>query len=133
MHAIPITALYAGMLGIIAVVLGANVGRKRVSTEVSILHGDDMDLALAIRKHGNFAEWVPLALILIAALELNGVGAVPLHVMGVSLVVFRISHPLGLRAETPQPAGRAIARAIGFLGTTLLVSVASIWAILTFF
>jgi uncharacterized membrane protein YecN with MAPEG domain len=115
MHAIPITALYAGMLGIIAVALGANVGRKRVSTEVSILHGDDMDLALAIRKHGNFAEWVPL------------------HVMGVSLVVFRISHPLGLQAETPQPAGRAIARAIGFLGTTLLVSVASIWAILTFF
>jgi uncharacterized membrane protein YecN with MAPEG domain len=103
MHAIPITALYAGMLGIIAVALGANVGRKRVSTEVSILHGDDMDLALAIRKHGNFAEWVPLALILIAALELNGVGAVPLHVMGVSLVVFRMGAPLPARSVSWGP------------------------------
>ncbi len=124
-----ITALYAGALGILSVALGINVGRKRLASGVSILHGDDMDLALAMRKHGNLTEWVPMALILIAVLELNGVGLIALHALGAVLLISRVAHAVGLRADTLEGVGRAV----GAGGTTLVTVVASIWAILTFF
>ena len=69
---VPITALYAGVLALIVGVLGFQVGSTRSRVGISILHGDDMDLAEKIRRHANFTENVPLALILMAVLELNG-------------------------------------------------------------
>ncbi len=56
-----ITALYAGIL---AVVLGFRVGRQRLKNEVSLLHGESPELLEEIRRHANFTEAVPLALIL---------------------------------------------------------------------
>ena len=124
---LPITALYAGLLGIIAIALGAGSGLLRVKTNISIGGGDDPRQQLAFRRHGNFAEWVPITLILIGILELNQVGATPLHAMGAALVIARIAHPLGLKADTLQGAGRAIGAGL----TTLVLLVASIWAIVT--
>ena len=42
---VPITALYAGLLALIAIALGAVIGPLRVRTGISILHGDNMELA----------------------------------------------------------------------------------------
>lgn len=60
---VPITGLYAAVLTVVGLTLMNRVGRIRDRTGVSILHGDDMHLALAMRQHGNFIETVPLALI----------------------------------------------------------------------
>ena len=124
-----VTLLYAGILGIISIILAFGVGAKRGSTGVSIGTGDDAELLVANRRHGNFIEYVPLALILMALLEMNGVGAITIHAFGAVLVVSRICHPLGLRADvmtTPL-------RAIGAGGTILVTVVMSVWAIVAFF
>ena len=68
----------------------------RAKTGISILHGDNMELAEKVRRHQNFVEYVPIALILIGFLELNGSNAIFLHVLGASLVVVRVAHAKGL-------------------------------------
>ena len=119
---LPITALYAGILGLLIIVLGFQVGAARLRTGISILHGDDMELATVIRRHANFTENVPLALVLLGALELNGAGAGLLHGLGAALVLCRIAHPLGLRHDDM----RTPLRGIGAGGTTLVIAVASV-------
>ena len=123
---LPITALYAGLLTLIAIVLAGLVGAGRGRTGVSILHGEDMDLATRIRRHANFTEWVPLALILLAALELNGAGPGLLHGLGIALVVARISHPIGLHHDNMRSPLRVIGAGITML-VTLIAAIASIW------
>ena len=48
---VPITGLYAALLTVVGLTLMVRVARMRARTGVSILHGDDMDLALATRQH----------------------------------------------------------------------------------
>jgi uncharacterized membrane protein YecN with MAPEG domain len=98
MHA-PITALYAGIQAILGFALSAGIGPMRGKLGVSIGDGGNPDLLLAIRRHGNWAETVPMALLLIGLLELNGAGSTFLHGLGVALLVARIAHPLGLKKD----------------------------------
>lgn len=123
-----ITLLYAGLLALISLVLSYQVGSMRGKTGISIGDGGNSDMLLAMRKQANFVEYVPMLLILIGLLEANGTGPLALHIMGASLVVSRIAHPLGLRADTMQGIGRVI----GAAGTALLTLIASIWAIVIF-
>jgi uncharacterized membrane protein YecN with MAPEG domain len=122
---VPITAFYAGLLALIVIVLGALIGPLRLRTGISILHGDNMVLATAIRRHGNFTESVPLALILLGFLELNGASPGLLHGLGIALVVARIAHPLGLKHDNV----RNPLRGIGAGGTTLVTLIAGVMLI----
>jgi uncharacterized protein len=124
-----ITALYAGLLGLIAIAIAFMAGSLRGKLNVSVGDGGHRELLLAMRRHANFAEWVPLALILIALLEMNGVSAKAIHVLGAALVVSRISHAVGLKPDTLKGAGRMI----GAAGTAIIVLVASLWAVVRFF
>ena len=123
-----VTVLYAGLLGLVAVVLAALAGSKRGAAQVSVGDGGDADLLLAMRRQANFVEGVPLLLILYALLEMNGVGDTAMHVLGATLVVARIAHAMGLKAEMQN-----VLRLIGAAGTALLTVVSSIWAIVLFF
>jgi len=129
MSAPVITALYAGILGVMSIVLGFQAGAQRGKKKISIGDGGDPELLLAMRRHGNFVEWVPLTLLLIAMLELEGISAGAVHAMGASLVVFRVFHAVSLKADTIQGVGRAI----GAGGSTLVLLIASIWAVVRFF
>lgn len=124
-----VTALYAGILGLMSIWLGFQAGSLRSKRKISIGDGGDPELLLAMRRHGNFAEWVPITLVLMALIELNGAPPLALHAMGISLVVFRICHAVGLKADSLEGA----ARGIGAGGGTLVLGVASIWAIVSFF
>ena len=123
-----ITALYAGILGLMSIVIGFQAGSLRGKKQISVGDGGDPELLLAMRRHANFAEWVPITLILIALLELNGVSGLAIHCMGGLLVIFRILHAVGLKLDTIQSLPRGIG-AVGFTGVRL---VASIWAIAVF-
>ncbi len=116
---LPITALYAALLMIIVGYLGYKIGSLRGSTGISIFHGDNMEVATAMRRHGNFTENVPMALILMGIVEANGGNGIFLHVMGVALVLARIAHPIGLHHDSiSHPL-----RAVGALGTFLVMVV----------
>jgi uncharacterized membrane protein YecN with MAPEG domain len=124
-----ITALYAGILGLMAIALSFFPGSLRGKKKISIGDGGDPELLLAMRRHGNFVEWVPLTLILIGLLELGGVSAAVLHVMGAALVVSRVCHAVSLKADTIEGIGRAV----GAGGNALVLLVASLWAIVLYF
>lgn len=122
------TLLYAGILGLMSIVLSFFAGSLRGKTGISIGDGGNPDLLLAMRRHGNFVEYVPFALILLALLEMNGVQAQTIHIMGASLTVARVLHAAGLKADTISGVGRAI----GAGATALIIVVASIWAIVLY-
>jgi hypothetical protein len=123
---VPITALYAGLLALIGSALAFSIGPARLRTGISILHGDDMELATRIRRHANFVEHVPIALILIGVLELNGASAGLLHGLGAALVVARILHPIGLRHDNMRHPLRSIGAGVSAL-VILISAVVAIW------
>ena len=123
-----ITLLYAGVLGIMAIGLAFGAGSIRGKHGIPIGDGGRPDLHAAMRRHGNFIEWVPMILILFGLLEMHGAGTVAMHAMGAALVVSRILHAIGLNAQSIQ----SIPRAIGAGGTVIIMLVASVWAIVIF-
>jgi uncharacterized membrane protein YecN with MAPEG domain len=125
---IPITALYAGVMGLILFALDFHVGSMRGRKKISVYDAGDREMAIAVRRQGNFTEHVPLALILLAVLELSGAPALGLHLIGGGLTVARIAHPFGLDYDVPSKPARVVGAAL----TALVTVVASIWAIWTF-
>lgn len=123
---IPITALYAGVFVVILVCLTTRIGVLRARTGISLLDGGNEKVAVEMRRHGNFIEHVPILLLLMAIVEINGAQPVFLHVVGGALVIFRIAHPLGLhygRVQTPL-------RLVGAAGTSLVtiaLGVVALW------
>jgi len=127
--AVPITALYAGILALILVVLGIQVGMMRMRKGVSILHGDDMELAQVIRRHANFTEAVPFPIILMGLIELNGTSRLTLHALGTALVLARLMHPVGLVHDRLRSPLRGLGSGI----TTLVTLIAAGIAIVQFY
>ncbi|MDE0363979.1 MAG: MAPEG family protein [Gammaproteobacteria bacterium] len=123
---IPITAIYAGLLVIVLVSLTTRVGLTRVKTGISILDGGSDKVAVEMRRHGNFVEHVPMLLLLMAVVEVNGGNPAFLHVVGIVLVLCRVLHPLGLRHDRVQTPLRVIGAAGTSFVTIALGSVA-IW------
>jgi uncharacterized membrane protein YecN with MAPEG domain len=93
---LPTTAKYAGLLRLVRLVLAAGSGWLRSKAGVSLGDGGSPERLLAVRRHGDFMEWVPLALILLAILELNGVPRLAIHVLGGTLLVAGVAQLLRL-------------------------------------
>ncbi len=119
---VPISGLYAALQAVFPLALGVGIGPLRGKYNVSIGDGGNPQLLLAIRRHGNWAEHVPFALLLLALLELNGGAAALLHGLGGALVIARIAHPLGLRVD----AVSAPLRIAGAVGTGLVTAIAAV-------
>lgn len=94
---LPITSFFAGLFALYFVRLAFDVIRLRKSHRVSLGAGGVSDLEKAIRAHGNFAEYVPLALILIGLLELQGARPVLLLVCGGLLALGRLLHAQAIK------------------------------------
>ncbi|MEO6015008.1 MAG: MAPEG family protein [Devosia sp.] len=101
-----ITALYAPLLIILVIVLSTLVTIKRSQTKIAIFDGGNLPLGLAMRRHGNLVETLPLALILMALCEARGLGPIWLHAMGVVLIAARLTHAIGLSATNVSSFGR---------------------------
>src|SRR6185369_9341007 len=126
MHA-PITAFYAGLLGLLVLVLAFRVVAVRRATAIGLGDGGNALLLSRIRIHGNFAEYVPLALLLMLLLEVNGGSPRVLHALGVALVVGRLAHAQGLS----QSGGVSAGRLVGNVLTWTVIAVTAIADVLT--
>lgn len=92
MSALPIASLYAGLLALLLVLLTIRVVAARRGAQVAIGDGGDKVLQRRIRAHANFAEYVPIALILLALAEAGGAWWWLLHAIGAALLAGRIIH-----------------------------------------
>lgn len=95
--AVPVTLLYGGLSGFLLVGLAINVSRLRVRYKASVGQNPP-EILRAVRAHGNAAENIPLAIILLAALELSGVSGLMLHTLGGLFVLGRMLHAFGMIA-----------------------------------
>jgi uncharacterized membrane protein YecN with MAPEG domain len=84
-----------------------------------------MELAQRVRVHQNFLEYVPIALILMGVIEINGGSTTFLHVFGIVLIISRIAHSVGLKHDNMGHPGRII----GAGGTALISLVAAGYAL----
>ena len=107
MHA-PITAFYAGLLGVLMLVLAFRVVAVRRSTSIGLGDGGNALLLTRIRIHGNAAEYVPLALLLMLMLEINGASSGFLNFLGLALVIGRVAHAQGLTTSNGVSPGRLV-------------------------
>ena len=119
--AVPITALYAGVLGLLAVGLANQVLFVRLRARTM----PDWKPEAVLRVQANFVENVPLALMLLLILELQRAPAIALHGLGIALVVCRLLHAWGMS----RTAGANYPRLIGAQGTFLLISIMGVAAI----
>lgn len=123
-----VTALYAGLLGLIGIVLWALVGPVRGRTDISLGDGGDKLLIEATRRHMNWVESVPFILVLFAIIEINGGSRAWLHTMGMVLVASRALHPFGIDAVTM----RLWPRIVGAGGTFFVTIAATITVLLQY-
>ena len=123
--ALEVTAPYVAILAVYAMVLGAIVSIARAKNGISILHGDDQSLAEKIRRHGNFTETVPLALLLMVVAETQGLSASWLHGAGVLLLLSRFIHPFGIQFSNPNN----VLRGLGSGGTSIAMLICIIYII----
>jgi len=120
----PVTLLYAGLLGLLAVLLANQVLYVRLRPRQEPPWRADATL----RAQANFVENVPLALVLLLTLEVNGLGREAVHLLGAALVVLRLLHAWGLSYYE----GANYPRLIGAQGSFLLISVMAVAAVYLF-
>jgi len=122
MHSINITSAYAALLGIMFLIITMRIVFSRNKNKVSLGDGNNRDLGKLIRGHGNFAETVPLALVLMLMLELQGSSAILLHSLGIALIAGRILHYLRVTSVVKNMNFRVVGMGL----TLMVITVASI-------
>lgn len=103
----PITMFYAGCLAVVFLILSARAIQRRGQTGVNLGDGGNEAMIRIMRGQANFAEYVPLALLLIAALELQGLSATWIHGLGGSLLLGRVLHGYAFGFSDYFPIGRS--------------------------
>ena len=123
----PATALYAAVFGLVLVVLSVRTLRLRRRFQVAIGHGDEPILERAMRVHANFCEYVPIALLLLYFFETGVGGTLWVHALGVTLLVGRVLHAVGVSKTGEDLRFRVIGMAMTF---TVIISAAGriLWA-----
>jgi uncharacterized membrane protein YecN with MAPEG domain len=115
-----IVLLYAGILGLLLVVLSFNMMKNWVRAAGRGMPNDP-DLCRAEALVASFTDYVPLTLFLIGCIEASGAPDAVLHALGACLVAARLMHAFGSNHSR-------MADTLRFLGaqlTYLVLTVAS--------
>ena len=114
-----IVPVYAAILTLIYVVLSIRVVRTRQDLKVSLGAGGHSLLERRIRVHGNFAEYVPIALILAAFVEMQGANVWFIHALCLAVLAGRLAHGYGVANGILPP------RVLGMVLTFAMLVIAS--------
>ncbi len=106
--------IYAALLALIFVALSIRTLRIRRGLKVAVGDGGNPIMLRAIRAHGNFAEYVPLGLLLILACEGLGAPGLLVHGLGGLLVLGRLIHAIGISRPDEVFAYRVTGMALTF-------------------
>ena len=117
-----ITPIYVALLAILFLFLSFKTIKIRKRLQIGVGTGDNPELLRAMRVHANFAEYVPIAVLLILGLELLGSSLVLVHIFAVMLVVGRLFHAYGVA----QVKEKLIYRQLGMVLTFSSILASSI-------
>ena len=117
-----ITPIYAALLALLFLVLSWRVIQYRRAKIISLGDTGDKNLLKRMRAQANWAEYTPIALILMLLTELRGAPEIAVHLMGIALLAGRILHAVGF-ASTPQ---KIILRQLGMVLTLAVIALSSL-------
>lgn len=122
---LPTTLSMAAAAAVINIWLSMRIGKVRMGAK--IIHGDGGNdlLMRRMRAQSNFIENTPLALILIAAIEVAGKGGVWLAPVAGIFILGRVAHGLGMDNAESNPL-----RTLGAVATMLVLLGLAIVAVL---
>ena len=87
-----VVSFYAAVLGLIFIFLSARVVVARRQFRVRLGSGGQEILERRIRVQGNFAEYVPITIILLTFMELYGGAKWLIHLLCIALILGRSLH-----------------------------------------
>ena len=125
-----IVAVYASILAIVFVFLSVRTLRMRRILKVAIGDAGNEALLRAMRVHSNFAEYVPLSLLLLYFVEASGAWPWLVHALGLALVAGRCAHAYGVSQVNENYRYRVFGMAMTFV-TLLTCSAYLLLACLT--
>jgi uncharacterized membrane protein YecN with MAPEG domain len=110
---LPVTLVTTCVLGIFYVALSAAVSAERGRSKVGFGTGTDAHVALgaehkaprllvAVRRHGHFAEYVPISILLIMLLEIRQANPMWLYALAGALVLARLMIAFGMGRAAPN-------------------------------
>lgn len=124
-----ITLFYAGLCTLLVLFLAGRVMARRVARKIGIGDGGDHEMLKRVRAHANAVEYLPLALLLLGGMELNGYPNGVIHAFGGTLLASRLLHAWGLSRSSGASPGRFT----GILLTLLLMACMAVLAIVGYF
>lgn len=110
-----ITGLFAGILGLLIIVLAYKVVVFRRTKKVGLGDNGDIGGQQAIRTHANAIEYVPMLVILMGIYEVNGGHSMALYCIGILAVIARVMHAFGLSKSAGITSGRFYGTAVTWL------------------
>ncbi|EMI5489441.1 MAPEG family protein [Providencia stuartii] len=114
-----VSSLYAVLGALLLIKLSLNVVKLRNQYRVSYGDGGFYELQTAIRVHGNAIEYIPIALILLLFMEMNGAQVWMIHLCGLILIAGRVLHSYGLKNH--DISYRRSGMAATYIAITLMV------------
>ena len=124
-----VTSIIAAVLTAVFIRLSFLVIGLRRKNKVGLGSGGNEDLERAIRAQGNFAEYVPFGLILLACLELNGAAWWLVAIPGVTLIIGRLIHAIGINTPPPNFSKRVLGMKFTFITLMALVGLNLGWSL----
>lgn len=115
-----VTILYAGLFGLLLLVLSLNIFREYVRMALGISAGDSELWKRSERAQHSFVEFVPICLLLIFLIEAHGAPRPVLHGLGIMLLVARTLHAYGVGKGSLSNVMRMIGTQTTYL--TLMIS-----------
>lgn len=119
-----IVPAYAGVFGLLFIILSARTIMARRSAKVALGTGRNKALERAVRAHANFAEYVPITLLLISFAEQRGTHHLVINLLCVLFLAGRALHAWGVSQEPENFTYRVTGMMLTF--GTLAVSALSI-------
>jgi hypothetical protein len=113
----PVAAIapgYAAVLALLFIALSVRTLRLRRRLRIAVGDGGDARMLRAMRVHANFAEYVPLSLLLIYMLESAGGPSALVHALCLGLLVGRLSHAYGVSRSSEDLRYRVFGMAMTF-------------------
>jgi uncharacterized protein len=114
--------LYAALLALLFVLLSIRTLRLRRKLKIGIGDAGNSEMLRAMRVHANFAEYVPISLILIFLIEARGLHPWLVHALGLCLLLGRLLHAFGVSRGRENYSFRVAGMALTF---TVIISSAA--------